>query len=1090
MALHERMRKSCAKILSRGLIGILAIIIVGCQSQIPQEIKMVFPSLPDQVDFNFHIRPILSDRCYKCHGPDDDAREAEFRLDLEERAFATLKESGGHAFVKRRPEKSIAWQRIISNDPEEQMPPPESNLSLSTKEKALITRWIEQGAKWKSHWAYIANVSPDIPQDLPPAWSQENVIDHFVQAAMVEQDLFPSPMAGKERIIRRLSFDLSGLPPSLSDVDKFVNDNSTDAYETLVDRLLSTDAHAERLAMEWMDVARYADSHGLHADGLRTMWPWRDWVIRAFKDNLSYDQFIRWQLAGDLIPNATTNQKLATGFLRNQPLNSELGIVNEEFRLKYVADRSNTTGTAFLGLTLECASCHDHKFDPISQREYYQMSSFFNNVHELGMIGNDRNFGPLLLLPSPETSAKIQELTHVINHLEERGNVRATEIKAAGNYLKTIQSQQIDLPQPQVRFPLDNLNIEAKEGRNPVYIIDQNRNSISTGEPELVEGQIGMAVCLDNDYETMYLEGIKNFDMHDPFSAGAWIKTEKSGTYQSIIGNIGDKNTGWRGWIFYLDSLNRAGMMLVHNLSHNYLHVVTDSSIDLDTWTNVYFTYDGSATGRGIKIYINGKQASQQVVFDRLYKNIRPVMHRNYTPEPGRKIRMGIGSKYLFSETDDGVFTGCLDHVQIYNEELTALEVASVYRSETDIDSHQVADQDDLLSHYLRRNDIESGRIREELTRLRQEKSSLLDSVEEVMVMEEMSSPRKTYILERGQYDSPGDEVFAQTPDAIMPFPSHLPKDRLGFAEWLLDDDHPLTARVTVNRYWQMIFGRGLVSTPHDFGVQGDLPSHPKLLDWLAKEFQETGWDLRKLLKSMVMSATYRQASEIDEVSSTDAKNIYLSRGPSYRMQMEMIRDNALAASGLLNDEIGGRSVKPYQPEGLWKEKNEFSGFLQRYEQDSGSDLYRRSLYTFIRRTSPPPIMTTFDVPSRDVCSVQRERTNTPLQALVLLNEPLFIEASRVLAERMQKERDELKARITFAFRQLCGRHPNGSELSALMEQYHFVKEKFEQDRLSAIALLEVGDHPVDRDLYLVETAALTMVANTIMNFDEAYMKR
>ena len=1084
--------RSCHFLVRISILFYLFCIAAGCSNHLPEDVRILFGDLPSTVDFNFDIRPILADRCYPCHGPDNSTREAELRLDLEAPAFARLQHSNGYALVKGDLSQSIAWKRIISHDPELMMPPPESNLSLSAKEKALIARWIQQGASWKDHWAFIPPQETELPQDLPSEWERKNEIDHFVQAKLALNRLSPSSEAEKERLIRRLSFDLTGLPPTLEEIDIFISDDSPAAYETLVDRLLSSDAHAERLAMEWLDVARYADSHGMHADGLRIMWRWRDWVIDAFKKNQPYDEFVTWQIAGDLMPEARREQKLATGFYRNQPLNAELGIVSEEYRLKYVADRTNTTATAFLGLTMECASCHDHKFDPVSQKEYYEMSAFFNNVKELGMIGNDLNFGPLLLLPDTLTEKKINELSNSIDKLETQIKITGQNVVLPADYNEEIKLTDIKYPTPLGSFAFETV-IEKKNRNGRVILqVDGKENVTAVGTPEIVEGKIGNGIRIDSDYDQIHLKDINHFDLFDAFSAGTWLKTERKGTFQSIMGNIGDKNSGWRGWLFFIDTLNRPGLLLVHNLSHNSLHVVADEAIGINEWSHVFFTYDGSTNAQGISLYIDGEPVNVNVLNNQLYKNILPVRSRNYQPDPTRSIRMGLGSKYLFSETDDGVFYGTFDEVKIFNQYLTHMEVAVIPGQKINTDETEKNQSVDFLDYYLHRRNQPFQELNRQLKQLRREKFALLDGVEEVMVMEEMPHPRPTYILNRGQYDDLGEEVIMNTPAAILPFSGNYERNRLGLAGWLFSDANPLKARVAVNRYWQMIFGKGIVSTPHDFGIQGALPTHPELLDWLAIEFKNSGWDLRRLLKLMVMSATYRQSSVIREESKgSDPKNIWLSYGPSQRLQIEMIRDNALAASGLLCRQIGGESVKPYQPYGLWKEKNEFSGFLIEYENGTGDDLYRRSMYTFIRRTSPPPIMTTFDSPARDVCTVKRESTNTPLQALVLLNDPQFVESARILAERIQKEGGkETEVRIQHAFRLVCGRFPDDLELKLLLEQHNHSVLKYGKDKDALKDLLQVGEMPADEKLNVVETAALTMVCNTIMNFDEAYMKR
>ena len=1054
---------------------LLLVVLTGCQPALPDEIQAAYHQLPEQIDFNFHIRPLLSDRCYSCHGPDANSRKAGWRLDLERTAFAQLPESGGKAFVPGNLDKSIAWQRIISDDPGFQMPPHDSHLHLAPREKALIARWIEQGAKWKKHWAFIPPTRPEAP--LPGA----GAIDYFILNKLEEVGLQPSPEAAKERLIRRVTMDLTGLPPTIAEIDSFLQDDSPHAYENLVDRLLDTDACAERLAMEWLDVARYADSHGLHSDGLRENWPWRDWVIKAFRTDMPYDDFVTWQLAGDLLPQASREQKLATAFHRNHTINSESGIVSEEFRLNYVADRTNTTATAFMGLTMECATCHDHKFDPISQKEYYQMTSFFNNVPELGMIGNDKNFGPLLLLPDPETERAIENLNREIRQVSDRIATKVAALPEIKAFIETIEPKDIEAPQPDRHFPLESLSGNGTPSAQ------------ASNDAELVVGKIGKAIRIDKDNEQIYLDGVKNFDLDEPFAAGAWIKIEDQGTFQTVMGNIGNKNTGWRGWVFYLDSLNRPAIKIVHSLSHNYLHVTTDRPVPLRKWTSLFFTYDGSAKAGGIKLFINGEKLEAIIHHDRLYKNILPVKARGYVPDYNRKVKMGIAHNYLFTDTDNGVFTGSVDEVKVYHRYVTELEVAAIHRREVQAPQLAITTSKEAIhNHYLFRKDGEFAALHRQLSELRSKKFDLIDPVHEVMVLEEMHPPRKTHVLKRGLYTEPGEVVYPGTPAALPPFSEEYPKNRQGLAQWLFDDGHPLTARVAVNRYWQMIFGRGIVDTPHDFGMQGALPSHPKLLDWLAVEFRESGWSVRSLLKMLVSSATYKQTViATEEHLLKDPGNIYLARGSTYRLPAEMIRDNALAASGLLSKSIGGRSVKPYQPEGLWKDKNEFSGYLNNYIPDSGDSLYRRSMYTFIRRTSPHPAMTAFDAPDRSICTVKRERTNTPLQALVLMNDPQFVEASRILAERMQKEGgNAFESQLQYGFRLLCSRKATATEMELLTRQYRKSLARYRNETSAAEALLRIGDYPVDENLDKVETAALAVVANTIMNFDETYMKR
>lgn len=1074
-----------------GILLLASFLLYNCQKGLPAEVEAAYEELPAKVDFNFHIRPLLSDRCFSCHGPDESSREAGLRLDIEEEAFATLQESAGRAFSKGKLAQSVAWQRIISDDPAFQMPPPESHLSLSPYEKALIAKWIEQGATWKKHWAFIPPEKPKVP-DFKDKESQ-NEIDYFIRAKLKEVGLQPSPEAVKERLVRRVTMDLTGLPPTIEELDAFLADESADAYEKLVDRLLQTEAYAERMAMEWLDVARYADSHGLHADGLRENWPWRDWVIRAFQANLPYDDFVTWQLAGDLLPDASREQKLATAFHRNHTANSESGIVSEEFRLNYVADRTNTTATAFMGLTMECATCHDHKFDPISQKEYYQMSAFFNNVPELGMIGNDKNFGPLLLLPDSETERRIDSLTGAIQALDQQIAGRQANLEEIKTYIKTIEPSQITAPSPDRYFPFESITAKKDKRGRTQQILDLDLTTIVTNDAELVAGRIGKGIRIDRDNEQIHLGKVNNFDLDEPFSAGTWVKLEAQGTFQTIMGNVGDKNTGWRGWVFYLDSLNRPALKIVHSLSHNYLHVTTNRQVPVEEWTSLFFTYDGSAKAKGIQLFLNGEALETTIHKDQLYKNILPVRTRSYRPDHKRRVKMGIAHNYLFTDTDNGVLVGTLDEVKVFHRDLTALEVGAIYREDTKAPNLDLAFGDQAISHhYLHRMDPEFQQLNAQVQALRSKRFDLIDPVQEVMVMEEMSPPRKTHILNRGLYTDLGEVVYPATPDALPSFSEELPRNRLGLAQWLFSETHPLTARVAVNRYWQMLFGKGIVDTPHDFGIQGALPTHPELLDWLALAFRESGWDIQFLLKKMVTSATYKQSAvATEEHLAKDAKNTYLARGTSYRLPAEMIRDNALAASGLLNRTIGGASVKPYQPKGLWRDKNEFSGYLAYYVPDSGDSLYRRSMYTFIRRTSPHPAMSAFDAPDRSICTVKREKTNTPLQALVLLNDPQFVEAARVLAERMQREGGELiEDQLQYAFRLLCSRKPKDKEIQLMNQQYRLAITKYQNQPEAADALLAIGEYPFDESLNKAKTAALAIVANSMMNFDEAYMKR
>ncbi len=776
----------------------------SCQVQ-PEGTVVDELEIPSEVDFNMHIKPILSDRCFACHGPDHGAREADLRLDLRDGIFKLLDTvEQSHVVMPYNLAQSDLWQRISSEDPQYQMPPPESNLTLSDYELRLIERWISQGGAWKPHWSFIKPKRPSVPQVGRSEWPI-NEIDHFILRQLETMHRHPSSKAEKEKLVRRLCFDLTGLPPSPSLIDSYLSDSSDRAYEQLIDRLLTSSAFGERMATEWIDLARYAETNGYHHDFERNMWPWRDWIIDAFNSNMPYDQFVTWQLAGDLLPDATYEQRLATAFNRNHRTTQECGSIDEEFRVSYVVDRTNTFGTAFLGLTLECAQCHDHKYDPISQKEYYQLSAFFNQVPEKGVT---RSFQGQ---PHPQLVLSDSVVSSLENYVQHK------------------------------------LRAEQKHG-----------------------------------------------NMQDP-----------DGTY-------------------------------------------------LDNWL----------------------------------------------------------------------------------EELDALS-------------------------------------------------------EPVMVMEDLDTLRPTFILDRGMYNRTTEPVGATTPALLSPFNPDLPTNRLGLARWLFDPQHPLTARVVANRYWQMIFGTGLVSTPEDFGNQGSLPSHPELLDWLACYLIDSGWNLKSLIKLLVMSATYQQSAAVTtEELSWDPGNRWLSRSPQTRLTAEMLRDQALMLSGLLTDQIGGPSVKPYQPSGLWEQISSGGRYRRKYMQDHGKSLYRRSLYTYWKRMQPPPAMVIFDAANRNQCTVKRQHTNTPLQALVTLNDPTYNEAARVFAERALREAgDNPKQQVSYLFRWATSRLPDRTESEILAKLYAHEWQEFKSNPDRAEQFLTFGEYDLDHNLDPVAVAALGVVANTIMNLSESMQK-
>jgi len=1063
------------------------------------QLSLLHLSGVEGIDFNSQIRPLLSDRCFQCHGADEKVRKAELRLDLQSGATGALASGSGAAIVPGDLRASVAWQRITSEDADERMPPADSKLQLSEEERALIGRWIEEGAQWKEHWAFVSPaVSPARFPEADPDWVSRNPIDRFIQRKLRSEGLVPAPEASRETLIRRLSFDLRGLPPEVAEVEAFVSNPSPDAYEQLVDRYLTSVDYAERMALEWLDVARYGDTQGMHGDPERFHWPWRDWVIEAFASNLPYDDFITWQLAGDLLPEPSRKQQLATAFHRNHPVSAEGGIIDEEFRVKYVQDRVNTTATAFLGLTLECATCHDHKFDPISQEEYYQFSAFFNNMKEIGMVAEGGgSSGPVLLLPDDEAAASVDALSARIDSLhDELAGLRADP--GTGDSLASLEALvALGAPQADAVFPLDALRKETVPVKGAIHrvvrntpidlIVDENADSVASGEPELVPGVVGKALRFDQEYDLVFLRTAGQFEVNEPFSAGAWIATEVSGENQSVMGISGELLNAWKGWDFFLDRSNRLSIRLTGYWPHNYLQVTTGQSLTPGAWHHVAFTYDGLGRASGVRLFIDGQAAETTTDYDELY---RTIVHSWNAQEGWPQKPVMVGRSGRFYTGENGVFRGSIDQIAFYNRYLTEPEVLAWWRAEAGpLKQDRVLGTEAGRDHWLHRQSTEARRLFSELRGLIGERLQRLEEVPEIMVLADQSMRRQTFVLERGQYDSPTRAVEPGTPRRILPFPDRYPRNRLGLAQWLVDPKNPLTARVTVNRYWQLIFGRGLVETPQDFGSQGAMPTHPELLDWLALQLIDTGWDVRALLKTFVTSATYRQRSVPSaEQRERDPGNRLLSRGPRQRLAAEFIRDNALAASGLLTRRVGGASVKPYQPEGLWVEK---TGPGSRYQADSGERLYRKSLYTYIRRTTPHPAMIALDAPNRSVCVVKREQTNTPLQALVMLNDPQFVEAARVLAQRMQREGGAaVTEQIQYGFRLLCGRKLDPFELKVLTDYFETVRERYRGDEASMTALLQVGVDPVPSDLDPVRTAALTMVANTMMNYDEAFSKR
>lgn len=1067
--------------------GLATCLLFACNPELPAEVAQAYEQLPEKVDFNLHVKPILSDKCFACHGPDQAKRKAGLRLDLSEAAFDELPESPGKkALVPGDLSHSQVFHRILSADPETVMPPPEFNVNLSDYEKAILVKWIESGAGYKPHWAFTQPEKREVPAVVANAVTH-NPIDNFILKQLTQEGLQPSPPADQELLLRRVSLDLTGLPPTLEEMDAFLADNSDDAYEKQVDRLLSSVHYGEKMATDWMDLARYSDTYGYQVDRYRDMSPWRDWVIRSFNDNMPYDQFITWQLAGDLLPNASREQILATGFNRLHPQNMEGGIVDEEFRVENVADRVAVLGDGLMGLTLSCAKCHDHKYDPISQKEYYELYSFFNNINETGQISWDQGTPvPSLLLPTEQQQQQLAKLEQKVEEKRQAlKRISAAEKSAIERWINQGAYQQLPATPPTkglaAHFPLERTPITNRV--NPRQQALMEREFSAREVPNFTDGYAGNGLKMDGDAWLDLVEvGIFNRD--DAFSIGIWVQIPQA-LEEGVIfhKNKGTRLHSYRGFHLYLRD-SKLEWVMARTWPENAIIEHSLTEVPKDQWVHLTVTYDGSSSAAGTRLFVNGEEVETKVEKDNLYKdilfhNLEDIIY----PKP-IEPNLQIGARWR----GRGLVGAVVDEVRVYERALSAVEVEQVvgFPALTQTPPSQLTqEQQQSLEQYYLTNLSRPYRMgAEQLAALRTEYVDSTEKVKEIMVMEEMDVPRKTFILNRGVYDDYGEEVSANTPASVLPMPEAFPKNRLGLANWLTHADHPLTARVAVNRYWQQYFGRGLVNTAEDFGNQGELPTHPELLDWLAITFQESGWDVKALQRLIVTSATYRQRSYASpEMLEHDKENIWLARGPSMRLTSEMIRDNALAASGLLNRQVGGESVYPYQPDGLWKMN------FDPYVQDQGSKLYRRSFYTIWRRTIPNPTLATFDQPERNLCTVRRQKTNTPLQALVLLNDPTFLEAAKVMGEQMAKMSDP-ETRIQIAYKKLAGKSPSKREVQLLSDLQQQEYQLFKAEPARAKGWLEAGSYPIDATLDPALVASHAVVASVILNGDVAITKR
>ena len=1019
---------------------------------------------PAPPDFSRDILPILSDNCFACHGPDENSREADLRLDLREAAIARL-DGDSAAIVPGKSAESEVWKRLVTDKARRRMPPVKSGKSLSEDQIDLIRRWIDDGAEWGEHWALQRPRRGELPRAVE-GWTADNAVDAFLHDKMRQAGLTPEPEADRATLIRRVTLDLTGLPPTIAEVDAFLADDSPEAWERVVDRLLASERYAEHMARQWLDAARYADTHGLHLDNERSIWPYRDWVIEAYDDNKPFDEFTIEQLAGDLLPSPTLRQRVATGFNRCNVTTSEGGSIDAEYYVRYAVDRVETTSTVWLGLSAGCAACHDHKFDPLTQREFYQLFSYFYSLTEKAMDGN-------ALLPPPSvkvpTRQQASDLARARSELEEiEASIEKTlagieyEDRRRGETLGELDVEDrvwFDDALPEGAKPLGNEGDKSWQ-----FVAADDGAPVLSGERSAVREAEGLSqhVFVDAREKLHIGEGDRLF-------AHVWIDPKNPPETLQLQFNDGswDHRATWGA-----DKGFAAGTDSAANRLQGALPKAGE-------WVRLEVAAADVGLAPGAQV--NGWACTQfggRVWWDRAgIVAVAPL-------PPEQRESLALWEQYRAQTR----------HPALPEDVQKVLDVAFAERT---------AKQSKRLERYYLEH--VHPQTRELLSAPRARQQELAKSVRDIeaalpstLVMEDRPEPRQAYVLERGEYTEQREKVSSRVPEWILPMPADSRPDRLGLARWLVHPDHPLTARVTVNRFWQQLFGIGLVRTSEDFGVQGEQPSHPRLLDWLAVEFIESGWDVKRFIKLLTMSASYRQSSRVTpEKLALDPENRLLARGPRFRLDAETIRDQALAVSGLLVGEIGGRSVKPYQPAGLWKPVGFGGSNTSVFKQDSGEKLYRRSMYTFWKRTSPPPSMSAFDAPDRETCQVRRARTNTPMQALVLLNDVQFVEAARKLAEivlrrecdDVEEGADAIEQRLTFAFRTVLARVPNDAERVSLREFLETALAEYRKDPESAAKLLATGESTRDESLDVSEHGAWTLITHLLLNLSETITK-
>ncbi len=1028
-----------------------------------------------EISYNRDIRPILLDNCFACHGPDSAARKASLRLDSFEAATAPRKESKP-AIVPGRPEDSEAIRRICTSDQDDLMPPPKSKKVLRSEQKELLRRWVVEGAKYEAHWSLIAPVRPALPAVQAGSWVK-NPIDAFVLARLEREGLSPAVEADRATLARRLSLDLTGLPPAPALVEAFLKDTSSNAYEHLVDELLASERYGEHRARYWLDAARYADSNGIHFDNFREIWAYRDWVINAFNKNMPFDEFTLEQLAGDLLPRPTMEQRIATGFNRCNMTTSEGGAIDEEYLVLYARDRTETTAAVWMGITANCTVCHDHKYDPMKQREFYEMSAFFNNTTQPAMDGNKRDTPPIIVVPTRQDRGRWEEMPELKrvakNKVDRR---RQGSLDDFNNWLAKAEPAQI-----LESVPVEGMVFAAplKENLQPSISVLVNGYPKALALGESYGGIVAPTAFVTSKANVPAIPEAGDFERDQAFSFGAWVRLNPDNKNGALFARM-DEDDAYRGWDLWLDG-GRPATHIVNKWPDNAIKVISKKEIEPNKWTHVFVTYDGSSKADGVSIYIDGKLQEMERPSNKLEGTIKT------------KVPLKIGQRSKGSAVEKAG----LQDLRIYSRALKAGEVLALkdkprlaYLVSKPASQRTDEEQKAVFDAYLNGYDAEYMSVARAYAALEQEERDIKQRGTVAHIMNEKEQEAMAYVLYRGEYDKRRDKVQPGTPKMFPAFNDDLPRNRLGFAKWLMKPEQPLTARVTVNRMWQELFGTGIVRTSGDFGVSGELPSNQELLDWLAVEFRESGWNVKHMYKVMAMSAAYRQAAVVTaEKLAKDPDNRWISRGPRFRMDAEMVRDYALCVSGLLSPVIGGPSVRPYQPEGVWETVGMPESNTRIYKQDSGEKLYRRSLYTFWKRMAPPPSLDVMNAPSREVCTVRRERTNTPLQALATLNDVQYVEAARSLAERCLKDCGSGQDRIDYLARRVLSRPLRAEERGVVERVLADLEAHYQEAKGDAEALIKVGETSADPKLEPAQLASYTMVANELLNLDEVLNK-